>query len=80
MDCALYIIICPGALVTVVPNGECKSREAPLLGVEQERAKQTEITVEAESSSPVARDGRLEECQVTHGEGGGAAARTNYQA
>lgn len=36
MDCALYIIICPDALVTVVPNGECKSRETPLLGVEQE--------------------------------------------
>lgn len=36
VDRALYIIICPGALVTVVPNGECKSREAPLLGVEQE--------------------------------------------
>lgn len=36
VDCALYNIICPGALVMVVPNGECKSREAPLLGVEQE--------------------------------------------
>lgn len=91
MDCALYIIICPSALVTVVPNGECKSREAPLLGVEQEtsgreREKQTEITAGSESSSPAARDGRrLEEMpgdstQVSREEGGGAAARTNYQA
>lgn len=67
MECALYIIICPDALVTVVPNGECKSREAPLLGVGtgtsgRKWAKQTKITAESESSSPVARDGkRLEE-------------------